>query len=68
MRVGTPSIEVLVGGAELGSAAAILEIGTGVGGTLDGAAVTVTVITEIEGAVVAAAAATWKYLDGNPWD
>ena len=61
-----PRTEVLVGGAELDSAA-ILEIGTGVGGALDGAAVTVTVITEIGRAVVTAAA-TWKYLEGNPWD
>lgn len=65
-RVGTPRTEVLVGGAELGSAA-ILETGTGVGGALDRATVTVTVITEIGEAVVAAAA-MWKYLEGSPWD
>jgi hypothetical protein len=64
VRLGTPGTEVLVGSAEL-SSTVLLENGAGVGGVLDGAAVTVTVITEIGGAVVAAAA-TWKYLEGNP--
>jgi hypothetical protein len=65
--VGTPGTAVLVGSAELGTTVSLVGIGAGVGATLEGVAVMVTVTTEI-GGPVAAAAATWKYLAGNPWD
>ena len=54
---GMPGTEVLVGSAELGTTV-LLEIGADseVGAALDRVAVTVTVTTEIGGAVVAAAA------------
>jgi hypothetical protein len=64
VRVGTPGAGVLVGSAESGRTV-LPEAGAGIGRVLDGAAVIVTVITEIGGAVIAAAA-TWKYLEGYP--